>query len=57
MTNDYKPTSPLLRSAFLATALLITIAIGAFIDMLAAQTADGMAQVAAPKPPAAVLRA
>jgi hypothetical protein len=56
MTNEYKPTSPLLRSAFLAAALTITIAVGMFIDTLAQPDADGSAQVATPKQPAAVAR-
>ena len=56
MTNEYKPTSTLLRSTFLAAALLITVAIGALIDVLAAQTGDGAMHAAASEPPEAVLR-
>jgi hypothetical protein len=56
MTNEYKPTSPLLRSAFLAAALTITIAVGAFIDNLAQPDTEGTAQLAAPTEPAAVAR-
>jgi hypothetical protein len=56
MTNEFKPTSPLLRSAFLAAALTITIAVGVFIDTLAQPDADGSTQVATPKQPAAVAR-
>lgn len=57
MTTEFKPTSPLLRSVFLAAALLITIAVGALIDGLATPSADGAAQASAPTPPAAIARA
>ena len=35
MNRNYKPTPHLLRSVFLACAVTITVAVAAFIDMLA----------------------
>lgn len=35
MTHQYKPTSLPMRSAFIACALMVTVAVGAFIDLLA----------------------
>lgn len=35
MNRQYNPTSNLARSAFVAIALTITVALGAFIDTLA----------------------
>jgi hypothetical protein len=37
MTREYKPTSLRLRTVFVACALTITVAVAAFIDMLASE--------------------
>lgn len=53
MNRNYQPTSTPVRAAFVAVALTITIAVGAFIDTLAGshgpqvvQAASAVAQVA-----------
>lgn len=37
MTREFKPTSLRLRTVFVACALAITVAVAAFIDMLASE--------------------
>jgi len=56
MNHQYKPTSLLLRSAFVAAALTITVTIGAFINTLAYHYGPGDTQ-AAQQAPVIVARA
>lgn len=48
MNRQYKPTSRVLRSVFVAGAVTITIAVVAFIDMLASDRGAGGAHAALP---------
>jgi len=46
MNHHYNPTSLLVRSAFVAAALTITVTIGAFINTLACHYGPGDTQAA-----------
>lgn len=48
MTREFKPTSLPLRTVFVACALTITVAVAAFIDMLASERGAVSAYAARP---------
>lgn len=48
MTREYKPTSLRMRSAFVACALMVTVAVAAFIELLASERGGVNAHAARP---------